>query len=45
MSRFVFTLKHMLEARIEKADELSRRPDLNVVVENDNKNQKLIKEK
>jgi len=29
--------------RMEKADGLSRRPDLKVEAENDNKNQKLIK--
>jgi len=45
LSRFDFTLKHVPGVRIEKVDGLSRRPDLKVRVENDNKNQKLIKEK
>ena len=35
----------MLGTRIEKADILSRRPDLKIKVGNDNKDQKLIKEK
>ena len=43
MSRFDFTLKNVPGVRIEKADGLSRRPDLKVEAENDNKNQKLIK--
>ena len=30
---------------MEKADELSRKPDLKVEIENNNENQKLIKEK
>ena len=37
-------LKHVLETKIEKVDRYSRRPDWNVEVENNNKNQKLIKE-
>ena len=45
MSRFDFTLMHISEVGIEKVDELSRRPDLKVEVENNNENQKLIKEK
>ena len=45
MSRFDFTLKHVLGVRIGKTDELSWRLDLKVRVENDNKNQKLIKNK
>ena len=44
MSRFDFTLKHVLGVRIEKADRLNRRPDWKVRTENDNENQKLIKE-
>ena len=44
MLRFDFTLKHVPRAKMEKADRLSRRPDWKVWVENDNKNQKLIKE-
>jgi len=34
----------MLGVRMGKADRLSRRLDLNVEVENNNENQKLIKE-
>ena len=45
LSRFDFTLKYVLEVRIEKTDKLSWRLDLKVRVENDNKNQKLIKDK
>ena len=45
LSRFDFTLKHILGVRMEKVDRLSRRPDLKVGVENNNENQKLIKEK
>jgi len=30
---------------MEKADKLSRKPDLKVEIENNNENQKLIKEK
>ena len=44
LSRFDFTLKHMLGVGIEKADGLSRSPDQKVGTENDNKNQNLIKE-
>ena len=44
MSRFNFTLKHVLGTKIEKADGLSRRPDWKVGVENDNKNQVVIKD-
>ena len=44
MSRFDFTLKHIPEVRIGKVDGLSRRSDLKVRAENDNENQKLIKE-
>ena len=44
LSRFDFTLKHMPRVRIRKADGLSRRLDLKMEVENNNKNQKLIKE-
>ena len=45
MSRFDFTLKHVLGTKIEKANGLSRRLDWKVGVENNNENQKLIKEK
>jgi len=34
----------VLGVRIEKADRLSRRPDLKVEIENNNENHKLIKE-
>jgi len=37
-------LKHVSETRIGKVDELSRKPDLKVKMENNNENQKLIKE-
>ena len=45
LSRFDFTLKYIPGVRIGKVDRLSRRPDLKVRAENDNENQKLIKEK
>ena len=45
LSRFDFTLKHVPETKMEKVDELSRRPDKKVRVEKDDKNQKLIKKK
>jgi len=44
LSRFDFTLKHVLGTRMGKADSLSRRPDWKVEIENNNENQKLIKE-
>ena len=44
LSRFDFMLKYMLGVRMGKADRLSRRLDLGVEVENNNENQKLIKE-
>jgi len=37
-------LKHVLGTKIEKTDELGRRPDWKVGVENENNNQILIKE-
>jgi len=43
LSRFDFTLKHVPDIKIEKADRLSRRPNWKVNVEKDNKNQILIK--
>ena len=43
MSRFDFVLKHILGNNMEKADGLSRRPDWEVGVENDNKEQMLVK--
>jgi len=44
LSRFGFTLKHVPEAKIGKADRLSRRPDWRVDIEKDNKNQIFIKD-
>ena len=44
MSRFDFILKHVPEMRMKKVDSLNRRLDWKVGVENDNENQKLIKE-
>jgi len=44
LSRFNFTLKHVPGTRIGKADSLNRRPDWKVGVENNNEDQKLIKE-
>ena len=44
LSRFYFTLKHILEIKIEKTDSLSRRPDQKIGMENNSENQKLIKE-
>ena len=44
MSRFNFTLKYVLGVRMGKVNGLSRRPDLKVGIENNNENQKLIKE-
>ena len=44
LSRFDFTLKHISSAKIEKIDELSKRLDQKVEIENDNNNQTLIKE-
>jgi len=44
LSRFNFTLKHVLETKIEKANGLSRRPDWKIGTENDNQNQKIIRE-
>ena len=43
ISQFNFVLKHVLEKSMEKADRLSKRPDWQVEVEKDNKDQKLIK--
>ena len=44
LSRFNFTLKHVLETKMEKTDRLSRRPDWKVGVEKDNDNQVFIKD-
>ena len=43
LSRFNFTLKHVLGTKMKKANRLSRRLYLKVKVENDNNNQILIK--
>jgi len=43
LSRFNFTLKHILESKMGKADSLSRRPDWEVGEEKDNKDQRLVK--
>ena len=44
LSRFNFTLKYVLETKIEKTDRLSRRLDQKVETENDNSNQIFIRE-
>ena len=43
LSRFNFTLKHVPESKIGKADSLSRRPDQKVGVEKDNEDKILVK--
>ena len=43
LSRFDFTLKHILESKMKKADSLSKRPDWEVRVEKDNKDEILVK--
>ena len=44
MSRFDFILKHVPEARMEKADGLSRRLDWKLGVDKDNENQVVVKD-
>ena len=44
LSRFDFTLKHVPETKMEKADGLSRQSDWKIGVENDNDNQVVIKD-
>jgi len=44
LSRFDFTLKHILGNKMGKADSLSRRPDWEVGIEKDNKNKMLCYE-
>jgi len=44
LSRFDFTLKHVLGTKMEKADRLSKRLDWKVGVKNDNDNQIFIKD-
>ena len=43
LSRFDFILKHVPESKIEKVDSLSRRPNQEVGVKKDNKNETLVK--
>ena len=43
LSRFDFTLKHVLGSKIGKADSLSKRPDWEVGVERDNEDETMIK--
>ena len=43
LSGFDFTLKHVLGSKMEKADSLSRRPDQEVGVERNNKDETLVK--
>jgi len=43
LSRFDFMLKHVLGSKMGKADSLSRRPDWEVGVEQDNKDETLVK--
>jgi len=44
LSRFNFTLRHVLETKMGKADGLSRRPNWKVGVDRDNENQVVIKD-
>jgi len=43
LSRFDFTLKHVPESKMGKADSLSRRPDWEIGVEKDNEDETMIK--
>ena len=43
LSRFDFILKHILGSKMGKVDGLSRRPDWEIGVEKDNKEQMLVK--
>ena len=43
LSRFNFILKHILGNKIEKADSLSKRPDWEVGVKKDNRDETLVK--
>jgi len=45
LSRFDFMLKHVSGSKMEKADSLSRRPDWEIEVEKNNKNEILVKPK
>ena len=44
LSRFDFTLEHVLGMRMGKADGLSRRPDWKIGVDKDNENQVVVKD-
>ena len=44
LSRFDFTLKHVPETKMGKANGLSRRPDWRKGIEKDNKDRTLVKE-
>ena len=44
LSRFDFTLKHVPSTKMEKVNELNRRPDQKVGIEKDNENQVFIKD-
>ena len=44
LSRFEFILKHVLGARMGKADRLSRRSDWKIGVDKDNENQVVVKD-
>jgi len=43
LSRFDFTLKHVLGSKMGKADSLSRRPDWEIGVKRDNEDETLVK--
>ena len=43
LSRFNFTLKHVPESKMGKADSLSRRPNWEIGVEKDNEDETLVK--
>ena len=43
LSRFNFTLKHVLSSSLGRADSLSRHPDWQIGVERDNENRVLVK--
>jgi len=43
LSRFSFTLKHVLGSKMGKADSLSRRPDWKVGIARDNEDETLVK--
>ena len=43
LSRFIFTLKHVPESKMGKADSLSRRLDWKIGVEKDNEDEMLVK--